>query len=88
MLSHILTFRQGVFSGTKLPNHASDALPGIIARVREFGTSFSDRAQNIVMQLQVHPDLDCRFLGVRLSFSDYYRARKEQQAAAQQQNKP
>ncbi|KAL1660284.1 gamma-tubulin complex DGRIP91/SPC98 component [Schizophyllum commune] len=79
---------RGVFSGTKLPNHASDALPGIIARVREFGTSFSDRAQNIVMQLQVHPDLDCRFLGVRLSFSDYYRARKEQQAAAQQQNKP
>lgn len=76
---------RGVFSGTKVPfqNNTSEALPGIIARVREFGSSFSDRAQNIVLQLQVHPDLDCRFLGVRLSFSDYYRSRKEQQQTQQ-----
>ncbi|GBE79620.1 gamma-tubulin complex DGRIP91/SPC98 component [Sparassis latifolia] len=51
----------------------------ILNRIREYGTSFSERAQSIVQALQVHPDLDCRFLGIRLSFSDFYKSKKEQQ---------
>ncbi|KAG5649023.1 hypothetical protein DXG03_000372 [Asterophora parasitica] len=57
--------------------HSSDALPGLLERLAEYNSSFSERAQTIVHHLQVHPDLDCRFLGVRLSFSDYYRSKKE-----------
>ncbi|KIY49250.1 gamma-tubulin complex, DGRIP91/SPC98 component [Fistulina hepatica ATCC 64428] len=56
-----------------------DALPGLIGRVKEYSSAFSERAQTIVQQLQSHPDLDCRFLGVRLSFSEFYRSRKEMQ---------
>jgi gamma-tubulin complex component 3 len=59
------------------PTTAADNLPRILRRVREYSTSFSDRAQSIVHSLQTHPDLDCRFLAIRLSFSDYYKSRKE-----------
>lgn len=47
--------------------------------VKEYSATFSDLALSIVHTLQSHPDLDCRFLGIRLSFSDFYRAKKEQQ---------
>ena len=62
-----------------------DALPDILGRIHEYGSAFSDKAQTIVQGLQSHADLDCRFLGVRLSFSDYYKSRREQ--AQQQQQK-
>jgi gamma-tubulin complex component 3 len=55
----------------------ADALPRIRRRVKEYGSSFSERAQTIVQALQGHLDLDCRFLGIRLSFSDFYRSKKE-----------
>jgi gamma-tubulin complex component 3 len=60
-----------------------DALPRIRRRIKEYGSSFSERAQSIVQGLQTHPDLDCRFLGIRLSFSDFYRSKKEQQQMQQ-----
>ncbi|OBZ70405.1 Spindle pole body component alp6 [Grifola frondosa] len=56
-----------------------ETLASILSRVREYGSSFSARAQTIVQGLQNHPDLDCRFLGIRLSFSDFYRSKKDQQ---------
>ncbi|CCL99413.1 uncharacterized protein FIBRA_01431 [Fibroporia radiculosa] len=59
--------------------HNSDAVHGILARVRDYAATFSERAQAIVQGLQGHADLDCRFLGIRLSFSDFYRTKKEQQ---------
>jgi len=59
---------------------AAENLPRVLRRVREYSTSFSERAQSIVHSLQTHPDLDCRFLAVRLSFSDYYKSRKELRA--------
>ncbi|KAI6003973.1 gamma-tubulin complex, component 3 [Pisolithus albus] len=46
--------------------------------VKEYSATFSGLALSIVHALQSHPDLDCRFLGIRLSFSDFYRAKKEQ----------
>lgn len=70
---------QGVFTGLDPEDEHPDALPRIQRRIKEYGTSFSERAQSIVQGLQTHPDLDCRFLGIRLSFSDFYRSKKEQQ---------
>ncbi|KAG8759034.1 Microtubule-nucleating Tub4p (gamma-tubulin) complex component [Serendipita sp. 396] len=60
---------------------SADSLPRILRRVKEYSGLFSERAQSIVHALQVHQDLDCRFLSVRLNFSDFYRTRKELKAA-------
>ncbi|KAH9844172.1 gamma-tubulin complex DGRIP91/SPC98 component [Rhodofomes roseus] len=73
---------RGVFTG--MPSSASkrhdpEAVHDILARVREYGTSFSERVQAIVQTLSGHADLDCRFLAIRLSFSDFYKTRKEPQ---------
>ncbi|KAI0824783.1 gamma-tubulin complex DGRIP91/SPC98 component [Trametes gibbosa] len=62
--------------------YTTESLPDILARVREYGAAFSERVQAIVQALAVHPDLDCRFLGIRLSFSDFYKTRKEPQTRA------
>ncbi|EIW76095.1 gamma-tubulin complex DGRIP91 SPC98 component [Coniophora puteana RWD-64-598 SS2] len=44
--------------------------------VEEYAQTFTEQASGIVHSLQTHPDLDCRFLGIRMSFSDYYRRGK------------
>ncbi|TBU49363.1 gamma-tubulin complex DGRIP91/SPC98 component [Dichomitus squalens] len=62
--------------------YTQESLPGILARVKDYGMSFSERVQVIVLALATHSDLDCRFLGIRLSFSDFYKMRKEQQTRA------
>lgn len=46
---------------------------------------FTDKAQNIVHSLQTHSDLDCRFLAIRLSFSDFYKTKKEKESAKDHQ---
>jgi gamma-tubulin complex component 3 len=69
-----------VYTGPETDNQqAQDALPRIRRKIKEYASSFSEKAQTIVQGLQTHPDLDCRFLGIRLSFSDFYRNKKEQQ---------
>jgi len=75
---------RGLFTGNpKESDLASprENLSGILGRLKEYGSGFSDRVLVLVQQLQIHPDLDCRFLGIRLSFSDYYKPRKEQQSS-------
>jgi gamma-tubulin complex component 3 len=72
----LLDGARGVHTGSNVDLN-SDALPGILARLKEYGAQFTEKAQIIVMQLQGHPDLDCRFLSIRLSFSDFYKTRKE-----------
>lgn len=64
---------------------AADNLPRVLRRVKEYSGLFSEHALAIVHSLQVHPDLDCRFLSVRLNFSDFYKSRKELKAAAEAQ---
>lgn len=59
-------------------HYDDDAVNDILGRVREYGTSFSERVQSIVLGLQTHPDLDCRFLAVRISFSDFYKTKRDQ----------
>ncbi|KZP17293.1 gamma-tubulin complex, component 3, partial [Athelia psychrophila] len=70
---------RGLYTGVEDTDDHRDALPRLRRRVKEYGSSFSERAQAIVHGLQSHTDLDCRFLGIRLSFSDYYKTKKEQQ---------
>ncbi|KAJ7908318.1 gamma-tubulin complex, component 3 [Mycena leptocephala] len=67
-----LDAERGVYTGTE-QTHDPEVLPRLIHQVKEYGGIFSERAQTIAHQLATHPDLDCRFLGIRLSFSDFYR---------------
>ncbi|KAF7352755.1 Spindle pole body component [Mycena venus] len=67
-----LDAERGVYTGTEQP-HDPEVLPRLINQVKQYGAVFSERAQTIAQGLQAHPDLDCRFLGIRLSFSDFYR---------------
>ncbi len=72
-----LTVQQGVYTGRENQAATDDTLPNLLDPVKEYGAAFSEKAQTLVQQLQVHPDLDCRFLAVRLNFSDFYRSRKD-----------
>ncbi|KAK0190890.1 gamma-tubulin complex, component 3 [Armillaria mellea] len=65
---------RGVYTGRGMTD---TELPIQLNPVKEYGSQFSEKAQALVHQLQVHPDLDCRFLAVRLSFSEYYRTKKD-----------
>ena len=58
--------------------YTQESLPDILSRIKDYGASFQERVQTIVQSLASHPDLDCRFLGIRLSFSDFYKAKKDQ----------
>ncbi|KAF8974520.1 gamma-tubulin complex, DGRIP91/SPC98 component [Flammula alnicola] len=73
---------RGVYTGHAAEGDAAssrDNLSGLLDRLKDYGSGFSDKVQTVVQQLQIHPDLDCRFLGIRLSFSDYYKPKKDQQ---------
>jgi len=76
-----LDAERGVYTGNLDDDqtHTRDALPGLLSRLKDYGNTFSEKIQAVVLQLQVHPDLDCRFLGIRLSFSDFYKSKKDQQ---------
>jgi len=70
---------RGVYTGNpQVKTQPQDALPGLLSRLNEYGSAYSDRVQLLVQHLLVHPDLDCRFLGIRLSFSEFYKSKKDQ----------
>ncbi|KAG9317306.1 gamma-tubulin complex, component 3 [Chiua virens] len=75
---------RGIYTAPAPERMGHHSLSKIRALVKEYSMSFSDSAQAIVHALQSHPDLDCRFLGIRLSFSDFYRTKKEHQLLLQQ----
>ncbi|KZW04348.1 gamma-tubulin complex, component 3 [Exidia glandulosa HHB12029] len=54
-----------------------DDLKRAVKRIKEYASAFSEHAQAIVHGCQTHPDLDCRFLAIRLNFSDFYRSKKD-----------
>ncbi|KAH8105028.1 gamma-tubulin complex, DGRIP91/SPC98 component [Phellopilus nigrolimitatus] len=58
---------------------AREALPRILQRTREYGSTFSEKVQALVLVLAAHPDLDCKYLGIRLSFSDFYKTRRDKE---------
>lgn len=59
----------------------NESLPRILRRAEQYSRTFSDLAMSIVVALNTHSDYECRFLGVRLSFSDFYRLKRERQLA-------
>ncbi|KAJ1306807.1 hypothetical protein OPQ81_007793 [Rhizoctonia solani] len=61
---------------------STESLSRILRRVEQYSHAFSDLAMSIVVALNTHSDYECRFLGVRLSFSDFYRLKRERQLAA------
>nr|GAT59461.1 predicted protein [Mycena chlorophos] len=63
---------RGVYANPE-PEPDPATLPRLIQRFTQYGASFSEQMQTVVHQLQGHPDLDCRFLAIRLSFTDFYR---------------
>ncbi|KAM6495845.1 gamma-tubulin complex DGRIP91/SPC98 component [Amanita muscaria] len=69
---------RGVHTGSSTNINSADALPNILNRLRDYTTQFTEKLQTIVLHLQTHPDLDCRFLSIRLSFSDFYKTKKDQ----------
>ncbi|KAI0254739.1 gamma-tubulin complex DGRIP91/SPC98 component [Lactifluus subvellereus] len=72
---------RGIYTTTEKrtsPQQAEALLNGL-RQCKEYGTSFSEKVQVILHALQTHADLDYRFLGIRLSFSDFYRAKKDLQ---------
>ncbi|KAF8559126.1 gamma-tubulin complex, component 3 [Imleria badia] len=75
---------RGIYTAPVPDRMGTQSLSKIRALLKEYSTSFGDSAQSIVHALQSHPDLDCRFLGIRLSFSDFYRTKKEHQLLQQQ----
>ncbi|KAG8696365.1 Microtubule-nucleating Tub4p (gamma-tubulin) complex component, partial [Ceratobasidium sp. 395] len=73
---------RGVFTTEDGERATAESLPRILRRVEQYSRSFSDLAMSIVVALNTHSDYECRFLGVRLSFSDFYRLKRERQLAA------
>ncbi|CAE6401773.1 unnamed protein product [Rhizoctonia solani] len=69
-------------AGRYLARDNAESLPRILKRVEQYSHAFSDLAMSIVVALNTHSDYECRFLGVRLSFSDFYRLKRERQLAA------
>ncbi|KAF8351415.1 gamma-tubulin complex DGRIP91/SPC98 component [Amanita rubescens] len=75
----LLDGARGVHTGSDFNSaNSAEALHSILRRLKEYGALFTEKTQSIVIHLQAHHDLDCRFLGIRLSFSDYYKIRKDQ----------
>ncbi|TIA96457.1 hypothetical protein E3P94_03328 [Wallemia ichthyophaga] len=66
-------------SRTSTPGAASvvdeddDSIAGIRTRVQSSAEEFHELATYVVNALQSHPDLDVRFLAVRLGFNQFYR---------------
>ena len=73
-------------SSPQQPSSASPApLDLTLQRLREYGTAFSERVATIVSALGNHPDQDCRFLAVKLSFGDFYRVKAKEKAEREAQ---
>ncbi|KAJ3987247.1 gamma-tubulin complex, component 3 [Lentinula detonsa] len=75
-----LDFDRGLYTGPQDPNSSlEENLPRLLQPVDDYGSQFSEKVQTLVAALQTHPDLDCRFLGVRLNFSEYYRGKQQKE---------
>ncbi|KAL5527235.1 hypothetical protein ACEPAG_6026 [Sanghuangporus baumii] len=61
---------------------ARRVLPRILQRTRGYAISFSENMTALIVSLAAHPDLDCKNLGLRLSFSNYYKVPKREKDAA------
>uniref|UniRef100_A0A0W0FJX8 Putative gamma-tubulin complex component 3 n=1 Tax=Moniliophthora roreri TaxID=221103 RepID=A0A0W0FJX8_MONRR len=73
-----LDAERGIYTGPPDDQETlEEALPRLMQPIKEYGMQFTERVQTLTQHLQIHSDLDCRFLGVRLNFSDFYRSKKD-----------
>jgi gamma-tubulin complex component 3 len=81
MIVQHIVHGQGIYTAadTGIGSQQSDALSNGLRQCKEYGAAFSEKVHVILHALQTHVDLDCRFLSIRLSFSEFYRAKKEPQ---------
>ncbi|KAJ3778845.1 gamma-tubulin complex, component 3 [Lentinula raphanica] len=71
---------RGLYTGPQDPDSSlEENLSRLLQPVNDYGSQFSEKVQTLVAALQTHPDLDCRFLGVRLNFSEYYRGKQQKE---------
>jgi gamma-tubulin complex component 3 len=84
-LDQVRDAARGVYTAPTALAH-TQSLSQIRKLLREYSTAFSERMQTIVQALQSHADLDCRFLGIRLSFSEFYRSKKDREVLATQRS--
>jgi hypothetical protein len=69
---------------TTLGNRRQDdpeIVNAMLDQVHKAGVDFAAHALAIVIGLYTHPDQDCRFLAVRLSFNDYYKIQRREVVA-------
>jgi len=73
---------RGIYTSasTRTGSQPSDALSAGLRQCKEYGAAFSEKVHVILHALQTHVDLDCRFLAIRLTFSEFYRSKKESQS--------
>lgn len=75
-LDHLRDASRGLYS-TPLSSKSSepniDALESIRNRVKSAAHAFSDRLTNICHLAASHPDLDVRFLAVRINFNGVFK---------------
>ncbi|KAF5390561.1 hypothetical protein D9757_002759 [Collybiopsis confluens] len=71
---------RGLYTGPVDPNSSlEENVPRLLQPVNDYSSQFSEKVQTLVAALQTHPDLDCRFLGVRLNFSEFYRGKQQKE---------
>ena len=68
---------QGVVTASDPDPHVQENVEQTLRMIQEYSTAFSEKTQTLVHGLQSHHDLDCRFLGTMLSFSDFYKPKKD-----------
>ncbi|KAL4075878.1 gamma-tubulin complex, component 3 [Scleroderma citrinum] len=75
---------RGIYTVPTRERSSAPTLSQMRTLIKQYSSTFSDHAMSVVHTLQSHTDLDCRFLGIRLSFSDFYRTKRDQQLLQQQ----
>jgi len=68
---------RGVVTASDPDPRVQENIDQTLRMIQEYSTAFSEKTQTLVHGLQNHQDLDCRFLGTMLSFSDFYKAKKD-----------
>ena len=68
---------QGVVTASDPDPRVQENIDQTLRMIQEYGTAFSEKIQILVHGLQGHQDLDCRFLGTMLSFSDFYKTKRD-----------
>ncbi|KAG7096908.1 hypothetical protein E1B28_004313 [Marasmius oreades] len=72
---------RGIYSGPPSQGDEDEpldeAIPRLTRPINEYGSQFTERMHTLIQHLAIHTDHDCRRLGLRLNFSEFYRSKKD-----------